>query len=76
MTHPLPDQTKCETPIPLPTISSECLSKVIEFCKYHTDHPDPPSEEKRDERRTDDISPWDQNFCKVHQALLFEMISV
>jgi len=30
--------------------------------------------QKKDEKRTDDIIPWDQEFCKVDQATLFELI--
>jgi S-phase kinase-associated protein 1 len=34
----------------------------------------PQSEEKKDEKRLDDIIPWDADFCKVDQATLFELI--
>jgi S-phase kinase-associated protein 1 len=63
-----------DTPIPLPNVTGKILSKVIEYCKYHLEHPTPASEEKKDEKRTDDIIPWDQEFCKVDQATLFELI--
>jgi S-phase kinase-associated protein 1 len=60
--------------IPLPNVSGKILSKVIDYCKYHLEHPTPISEEKKEEKRTDDILPWDQEFCKVDQATLFELI--
>jgi len=67
-------EASSETPIPLPNVTGKILEKVIQYCQYHHDHPDPPSEEKKDEKRTDDIIPWDQEFCKVDQATLFELI--
>jgi S-phase kinase-associated protein 1 len=60
--------------IPLPNVTGKILSKVIEYCRYHLEHPTPVSEEKKEEKRTDDIIPWDQEFCKVDQATLFELI--
>lgn len=60
--------------IPLPNVTGEILQKVIEYCKYHLDHPTPVSEERKEERRTDDIIPWDQEFCKVDQGTLFEIM--
>jgi len=63
-----------DTPIPLPNVTGKILEKVITYCKYHLEHPTPASEDKKDEKRTDDIIPWDQEFCKVDQATLFELI--
>jgi len=63
-----------EAPIPLPNVTGKILAKVIEYCKWHLEHPTPVSEEKKDEKRTDDIIPWDLDFCKVDQATLFELI--
>ena len=60
--------------IPLPNVTGKTLKKVIEYCVYHTEHPETTSEEKKDEKRTDDIIPWDLDFCKVDQAALFELI--
>ena len=59
---------------PLPNVTGKILTKVIEYCKYHLDHPTPATEEKKDDKRTDDIIPWDQEFCKVDQDILFELI--
>jgi S-phase kinase-associated protein 1 len=70
----LEDIPENDTAIPLPNVSGKILQKVIEYWKYHADHPVPPSDENKDTRRTDDIMPWDQEFCKVDQATLFELI--
>jgi len=63
-----------EAPIPLPNVTGKILAKVVEYCKYHLEHPTPASEEKKDDKKTDDIQPWDADFCKVDQATLFELI--
>lgn len=60
--------------IPLPNVNGAILKKIIEYCEYHDLNPTPPTEEKKDERRTDDIIPWDKAFCEVEQSMLFEMI--
>jgi S-phase kinase-associated protein 1 len=60
--------------IPLPNVTGTILKKVIEYCTYHLEHPVPAADEKKDFQRTDDIIPWDQEFCKVEQATLFELI--
>ena len=58
--------------MPLPNVSAQILSKVIEYCKYHVeaekgtdDKPAPPD---------DDIKSWDNEFVKVDQGTLFELI--
>lgn len=61
-----------ENPIPLPNVTGKILAKVVEYCNQHIN--DPVSEEKTDEKRTDDIIPWDLDFCKVDQETLFEII--
>lgn len=65
-----------EAAIPLPNVTGKILQKVIEYCRYHHEHPTPVTEDKKDEKRTDDIIPWDQEFCKVDQSTLFELILV
>ena len=64
-----------DSAIPLPNVSGEILTKIIEYCCYHNEHPDPPtSEDKKDEKATDDIIPWDKEFCDIVQSTLFELI--
>jgi len=70
----LEDIPETDTAIPLPNVTGKIMQKVIEYCKYHKEHPTPVSDDKKDEKRTDDIIPWDQEFCKVDQATLFELI--
>lgn len=64
-----------DAPIPLPNVTGKILSKVVEYCKYHTENPTlVKNDEKKDEKRTDDIIGWDLDFCKVDQPMLFELI--
>lgn len=44
------------------------------FFSYHISNPVIVSEDKKDEKRTDDISAWDAKFCEVDQSTLFNMI--
>ena len=66
-----------DSAIPLPNVTGKILAKVVEYCKYHDEHPNPVTEEKDNEdepRRTDDISDWDKAFCEVDQPTLFELV--
>lgn len=49
----------------MPNIRSDTLEKVIQYCTFHTEH-------KADLEETK--SKWDQEFVKVEQGPLFEMI--
>jgi S-phase kinase-associated protein 1 len=61
--------------IPVTNVNGKILEKVIQYCQYHKENPEPPkAEEKEVEKRSDDISPWDQKFCDVPQNDLFELI--
>lgn len=63
------------SPIPLHNVTHSIMTKIVSYCEYHYQFPTPPSDdEKKDERRTDDIIPWDKEFCAVDQSTLFEMI--
>ncbi len=68
----LEDLGDLEAAIPLPNVSSVILQKVIDYLTWHYENPAPPSqEEKKEERRLDDIIPWDQAFvdgCKTPVA--------
>lgn len=60
--------------VPLPNVNSMILRKVVQWCEYHrNDQPLPEDDENR-EKRTDDIPAWDQEFLKVDQGTLFELI--
>lgn len=53
-----------------------CVLKVIQWCTHHKDDPPPPEDDENKEKRTDDIPVWDQEFLKVDQGTLFELILV
>lgn len=53
-----------------------CALKVIQWCTHHKDDPPPPEDDENKEKRTDDIPVWDQEFLKVDQGTLFELILV
>jgi S-phase kinase-associated protein 1 len=63
--------------IPLPNVSTRVLAKVIEYCVWHRDHPVAiaTEEDKKSEKRNEDINAWDSEFCKqLDQAFLFDVI--
>ncbi|KAI3383728.1 hypothetical protein SNEBB_005566 [Seison nebaliae] len=66
--------------IPLPAINTATLKKVISWCNHHkNDQPISEDEETRramieDKSKSDDISPWDQEFLKVEQGTLYEIM--
>ena len=61
-------------PIPLPNVNAAILKKVIQWATHHKDDPPAPEDDENREKRTDDIGPWDQEFLKVDQGTLFELI--
>ena len=63
-----------EEPIPLPDVNAAILRKVIEWSIHHKDDPPPPADEENREKRTEDIELYDQEFLKVDQGTLFELI--
>ena len=52
------------------------MLQVIQWATHHKDDPPPPDDDENKEKRTDDIDPWDQEFLKVDQGTLFELILV
>ncbi|CAK9225243.1 unnamed protein product [Sphagnum troendelagicum] len=67
------EDTGMDHPIPLPSVSSKILAKVIEYCKYHVDNQK--ASDDKPATREDEIKAWDLDFVKVDQATLFELIS-
>ena len=63
-----------DEPVPLPNVNGAILRKVIEWATHHKDDPPPPEDDENREKRTDDIDAWDQEFLKVDQGTLFELI--
>ena len=69
------DVGEIDSPIPLGNVSAPILKKVIEYCKhYHETSVAGTGEDKKDEKRSDDISAWERDFCNVDQPVLFELI--
>lgn len=57
-------------------ISEEILKKVKVYVTYHAAHPSTKSDADDDDRRTDNITPWDCDFIRVDQRTLFELMLV
>ncbi len=61
--------------IPLPNVSGRILAKVIEYSKYHVEAEKKGADDKPS-KSDDDIKTWDNEFVKVDQATLFDLILV
>ncbi|XP_057490044.1 SKP1-like protein 1B [Actinidia eriantha] len=59
--------------IPLPNVTSQILSKVIEYCKRHTQAP-PKSELGINGSDDDEVKNFDKEFVKVDHGTLFDII--
>merc|ERR1712146_242733 len=58
-----------------PNVSGPILEKVIEYCNYKLEHPDPDADKRTEaEKRAAEIPEWERNFCDVEQPVLFNMI--
>lgn len=74
MINDLEDQGFSEDdPIPVNNVNGNILNKVIEWCKQHKNDANTPEDDDND-KRTDDIPAWDQEFLKCDQGTLFELI--
>ncbi|XP_055254527.1 S-phase kinase-associated protein 1-like [Moschus berezovskii] len=62
-----------DDPVPLPNVNAAILKKVIQWCTHHKDDP-PPPEDDENKKNEHDIPVWDQEFLKVDQGTLFELI--
>ena len=49
---------------------------MIQWCTQHKDDPTPVEDDEHKDKRTDDVPVWDQEFLKVDQGTLFELILV
>ncbi|XP_036192084.1 S-phase kinase-associated protein 1-like isoform X2 [Myotis myotis] len=63
-----------DDPVPLPNVNAAILKKVIQCCTHHKDDLPPPEDDENKEKRTYDIPVWDQEFLKVDQGTLSELI--
>ncbi|EFJ50860.1 hypothetical protein VOLCADRAFT_73445 [Volvox carteri f. nagariensis] len=59
--------------IPLPNVSGRILAKVIEYCKYHVEAEKKGADDKP-MKTEDEVKRWDEEFVKVDQATLFDLI--
>ena len=59
--------------VPVPNVSGEILEKVIQWARHHKDDADVDSVEES-EKKTTLITAWDEEFFKVDQGILFDMI--
>ena len=65
--------------IPLHNVAAKTLSKVIEYCKHHTDSrakgpAASPSDAAAPDSKEDEEKQWDQEFVKVDNSTLFDLI--
>ncbi|KAL4559909.1 hypothetical protein LXL04_032055 [Taraxacum kok-saghyz] len=60
-----------DTIIPLPNVTSQILSKVIEYCKKHVEKPETDDKKKTVE---EDLDSFDAEFVKVDGETLFDLI--
>lgn len=70
----LQDIQDSETAVPLPNVTGVILKLVLQYLEHEHANPTVVSEDKKDEKRTDDISEWDQKFLEVDQPTLFHLI--
>ncbi|KAH7332143.1 hypothetical protein KP509_20G070700 [Ceratopteris richardii] len=63
--------------IPLLNVSSQILSKIIKYCRYHI--LEVPNKGEGDGKRPalseEDVTHWDGKFLEVDQATLFEVLT-
>ncbi|OMO98086.1 SKP1 component [Corchorus olitorius] len=61
-----------DTEIPLPNVTSNILSKVLEYCKKHVEAA--ASDKETEKKAEDDMKAWDSAFVQVDQNTLFDLI--
>jgi len=71
----LEDEDEDETPtVPLLSVDSTPLQKVIEYCKYHHNNKAEEIEKPLKGKIEDVICQWDKQFLDIEQALLIELV--
>lgn len=61
------EDTEPDEAIPLPSIKSGVLGKLLEWCTYHTQH---------DGEQETDGAAWDEKFVCVDKDMLFDILLV
>jgi S-phase kinase-associated protein 1 len=59
-------ETGTEEIIPVPNINAKTMTKVLEYCDYHTNQAPAMSEEE--------VKAWDTEFVTMEQSMLFELM--
>lgn len=62
--------------IPISRVKGSILKRVVEWCTHHRNDPVPPKDGhfKKGQWRPDEIPPWDQQFLRLDDATLIELI--
>ncbi|XP_034474564.1 S-phase kinase-associated protein 1-like [Drosophila innubila] len=60
--------------VPLTKVNAKILGKVLEWAKYHKDDPQPTKDDESNKKSTAEMKSWDDEFLKVDQDQLFELI--
>jgi S-phase kinase-associated protein 1 len=60
--------------IPLVSVQSSILKKILEYAEYHKDDPVPTEEDEKKVKTSEDISDWDREFMNMEQDLVFELV--
>ncbi|CAF0879494.1 unnamed protein product [Rotaria sordida] len=63
-----------ENPIELTNVGTEALNKIIEWSIYHKQDKLTSEENQQNSRRYIEIPQWDQEFFKIKQEMIFEII--
>ncbi|PVU86437.1 hypothetical protein BB560_006713 [Smittium megazygosporum] len=71
----LEDIGETDEPIPLSTISSQVLKKIIEYCEYHKNDAAVSNIQEDTASKDPIIEPWDMKFMQVDQEMLFELLN-
>ena len=61
--------------VPLPNVDDETLELFIKWAEYHKADPPAPEDDETKEKRTDDISRWDEDFLlPVPSSTFFKLM--
>lgn len=67
--------------LPLPNVTAMILKKVIDWCEFHKEEPEPEPDDpeetrngERKQRQIVDLCAWDEEFVKVDKGIIFEII--
>ena len=64
-----------DEPVPLPPVNGATLRKVIEWCTHYQNENLVEGEDLLDENERINIDSWDEEFLKVDQGILVELMN-